>query len=808
MLKLFHPMPAQRKRRTTTRHSHRRSNDPEYEDLIQETTNSIAQGVYPSYTQAAAATKIPKSTLLGRARNRHSSWQEASAQRQLLTLEEEGILLDWCALHASLGNPWTPEDLRAQAELISGKQVGSSWHKKFERRHPKIDAYKATSLDPKRANHFNRGIVMDFFDKWESLNDKHGGIPPEHIWNWDEKGIQMGGGRGKDSQKHYFLKSSKHRYLMKDDNLELVTILECVSAAGSIVPPSFCLQNGPYPDVRKKIQVHEWGSLYMSESGWTDSVNAERWLDTNFIPWAKEQRVDNTKPIVLFMDGHETHETLNMKRTVYKYLESENIEVVLFCFPSKTTHKLQPLDVGIFHQVQRHWQADCSKGQKVRRKINQYTVIPAYVHATRKAMDKETIAKAFKNTGIFPANRDIFTNDDFAPSRATSAYANVPDSYPLELRSSSPFVPSDAESDSDYEQESDGSMMDASADDSVQPESETDNPSTPSSQPRSGLLSSLSSIDNKIAHSTRSSTPYLQNFSMSPPKGVSLEEDKHLTPDECLTELRSLRQQLTGAYRALTFTATQLNAANAHCTSIRQELDDTRSQLQNATKKRERGSNKIKARFVTLRELQDIFDQQDLEQQEREQADAEKSRRKEETNAQTARRVADDAANGKFLGRLSSYKKDDLRALALALGLADQGDKKEITARIEAKFGNAPELKTNERYKGLFDLVRRRKIVQETREIVDEETDSEGESEYYMTPTPPVPQPGPSNMNRGPGSFALGQPAYLNNAAFYQQHPFYPPIMQPRFNPEHAPNQQHGYMGHPYTYHQHYSYSN
>lgn len=46
---------------------------------------------------------------------------------------------------------------------------------------------------------------------------------------------------------------------MKDDNLELVTILECVSAAGSIVPPSFCLQNGPYPDVRKKIQVHEWG---------------------------------------------------------------------------------------------------------------------------------------------------------------------------------------------------------------------------------------------------------------------------------------------------------------------------------------------------------------------------------------------------------------------------------------------------------------------------------------------------------------------------------------------------------------------
>lgn len=210
-------------------------------------------------TQDSVHPQIPKSTLSDRGKGRHTSEKEAAARRQLLTPEQENVLLDWCVMHASLGEPWTPEDLRAQAGIISGKKVGAEWHRKFEKRHPELDAYKATSLDPTLANHFNFGVVQDFFDKWEDLNVNHGGIPPEHIWNWDEKGVQMGGGQGKDSKKHYFLESSKHCYLMASDNLELVTILECISAARSVVPPSFCLQNGPQPDVRDEIEDEEWG---------------------------------------------------------------------------------------------------------------------------------------------------------------------------------------------------------------------------------------------------------------------------------------------------------------------------------------------------------------------------------------------------------------------------------------------------------------------------------------------------------------------------------------------------------------------
>jgi hypothetical protein len=35
---------------------------------------------------------------------------------------------------------------------------------------------------------------------------------------------------------------------MKSDNLELVTIIESISAAGSSMPPAFVLSDGPVPD--------------------------------------------------------------------------------------------------------------------------------------------------------------------------------------------------------------------------------------------------------------------------------------------------------------------------------------------------------------------------------------------------------------------------------------------------------------------------------------------------------------------------------------------------------------------------------
>ena len=146
-----------------------------------------------------------------------------------------------------------------EASAIYGKPVGEAWYDRFLQHHPEIIAAKAAKLDLKCANNFNAAVISDYFDKLEALNACFpGGIPPEHVWNMDEKGIQMGGGRKNTNKKFLYLKGQNQKYCLKSNNLELVTVIECVSAAGDIVPPSFCLRNGSVPDLQG-LNDDQWG---------------------------------------------------------------------------------------------------------------------------------------------------------------------------------------------------------------------------------------------------------------------------------------------------------------------------------------------------------------------------------------------------------------------------------------------------------------------------------------------------------------------------------------------------------------------
>ena len=173
--------------------------------------------------------------------------------------EKEKTLVDWIKLQGEMGLPFSRKDIEAEASAICGKTVGKTWYERFLPRHPEIIAAKAARLDLKRASNFNAAVISDYFDKLEALNARFpGGIPPQHIWNMDEKGIQMGGGRKNTNKKLLYLKGQKQKYRLKSDNLELVTVIECVSAAGDIVPPSFCLKNGSVPDLRG-LNDDQWG---------------------------------------------------------------------------------------------------------------------------------------------------------------------------------------------------------------------------------------------------------------------------------------------------------------------------------------------------------------------------------------------------------------------------------------------------------------------------------------------------------------------------------------------------------------------
>src|SRR5216683_7987721 len=133
---------------------------------------------------------------------------------------------------------------------ISGIIPGSNWISRFEKRHPEICVSQPGNLDPKRAQNFNPTNICHFYKLLKDIYNAFPNLPPEHIWNMDEKGVQFGGGC-KHSKKYYHFRSMKQSkfYRIQLDNLELMTVIECISPSGLSVPPSFVLSSRPTPSL-------------------------------------------------------------------------------------------------------------------------------------------------------------------------------------------------------------------------------------------------------------------------------------------------------------------------------------------------------------------------------------------------------------------------------------------------------------------------------------------------------------------------------------------------------------------------------
>ena len=137
------------------------------------------------------------------------------------------------------------------------------------------------------------------------------------------------------------------------------------------------------------------------------------------------------RKILLIFDGHGSHITDKMIELAIK----NNIE--LFCLPPHTTHKLQPLDVGVFGPLQKAWVRQCDDylartGQGMQKRH----VVREYMKARERSFTENTILQAWKKCGIRELEGiKVFTEADFAPSQNTSTRAEVPASFPQELPS-------------------------------------------------------------------------------------------------------------------------------------------------------------------------------------------------------------------------------------------------------------------------------------------------------------------------------------------------------------------------------------
>ena len=228
----------------------RRHASSQLEVKLKKASNALTNKTFKRISDAADHFQVPYHTLRRRHHNLTQPNLFAHGQQQLLSTAEEETVCKWVKYMGMTGHPISKESLRVKVSEIStllqekrtrtGKRhlPARNWIYGFMARNPDLELKRPTGLDPKRAQNFNPTVVKRHFQLLGDFLEQHN-IPWENLYNMDEKGIQLGGGRKLDNTKFLYNRSQRNRVQIQSADLELVTTIECIGADGSILKPGF-----------------------------------------------------------------------------------------------------------------------------------------------------------------------------------------------------------------------------------------------------------------------------------------------------------------------------------------------------------------------------------------------------------------------------------------------------------------------------------------------------------------------------------------------------------------------------------------
>jgi hypothetical protein len=340
--------------------------------------------------------------------------------------------------------------------------------------------------------------------------------------------------------------------------------------------------------------------------------------------------------------------------------------------------------------------------------------ISEYMQVRQAAMKPSTIISAFKKSGIWPVDRTVFGDDDYAPSIPYSTEVpNVPSlpEDPLRPNNSNSDLESDSESDSDDDTE----PRPAASRDAVHSlgDMDLDLPqTTPTIPPElSHTVASSSTSSQPESHSVSQPTPRSLSPSLSavgntafpaPVVGSGRSESQPIIPMQFYHD--------PVLFDRINRLETQVQRLTGHVKMVELELqNEKRKANQRDGRASKRRKLNVEARVLTSAEGKRLAAEKDAERAAKMQKrkEAETLRKEKEAEREELRRIR--GPDAPFIGSLSSKSKPELREIAAALGLSEDGTKDALTQRITACFDLDPLLRDRPRFTGLFHRATRRR---------------------------------------------------------------------------------------------------
>jgi hypothetical protein len=370
-----------------------------------------------SLRQAAKLFDVPVSTLHDRYSRKHKANKVSKQHLQRLSPEEEEAVVKAIYQLDVWGWPMTisaMENLATQLLLAKGDSnpLGKCWYSNFLARHPDLKTRRSRALDQSRKDALDHQTLEQWFNLYQTVRLMYG-IVDDDVYNMDEKGCMKGIG---DNQKVIVPRREGETFSTQPGNREWVSIIECISALGYLLPP-FVIFEG------SRIQ-HAWipddldgdTVIQVSPNGWTDCNIALNWIQ-HFDKYTAPRTVGKYR--LLILDGHASH----ISPQFVEYCATHNI--VPLCLPPHSTHELQPLDVGVFGPLAKKYRVLVSQTALFGAvRINNYQFLLIYQQA-RKTI-RHNIPGAWRGAGLIPFNPQKLL-DRYRPK--TPPFASITDCY-------------------------------------------------------------------------------------------------------------------------------------------------------------------------------------------------------------------------------------------------------------------------------------------------------------------------------------------------------------------------------------------
>lgn len=282
------------------------------------------------------------------------------------------------------------------------KCAGKDWAIAFRKRNEKLSLRKPENTSAARSFAFNKTAVAEFFDNYERILTRYN-LSPDRIINLDETGVNT------VLPTPRVLAEKKQRQvgqIVSGERGENVTLCGIITATGTALPPVYV-----FPRVHFKehfLTGAPAGSLGLANrSGW---MTAELHIQVlKHIQRHTSSSKEN--PILIICDNHESHisiEAVNFCR---------DNGIVYLSLPPHTSHKLQPLDVGVFGPFKSKLKIAFNDWhvRNVGKTLSIYNIAGLTKSAFLESFTPKNITSGFSKPGICPLNRLAFGDDDFAP---------------------------------------------------------------------------------------------------------------------------------------------------------------------------------------------------------------------------------------------------------------------------------------------------------------------------------------------------------------------------------------------------------